>query len=431
MTDRHFDKSKALLEQARAVTPVGAQTYSKSWRYYSGQAAPYFLDRGDRGHVWDVDGNEFVDFVLSLGGVTVGYNQPEVNAAVEDQLKKGISFTQATELEVRLAEKLIEIIPCAEMVRFLKNGSDAASVCVRLARAFTGREMVAACGYHGMDDWYIGSTENYRGVPRGDRDLIRRFSYNDIGSLEDIFRQFPGQVAAVILEPLQGNGPVDGFLEKVRALTKKQGALLVFDEVVSGFRVALGGAQEFYGVTPDLSAFGKGMANGLPLSAAVGPRDVLRMVEENVFVSSTFGGEALSLAGALKTIEILSRPGSFPAVKKQAGRFREVLVRLAGTGTLHAAVQVVGEASHCGVVFSSGGKVSAQELFSVYQQALLRKGVLSVGINNFCLAHTDRDIDLHLEAAQEALRLVEQCIRKDSAEGLVSLPLIDPIFKRH
>ena len=216
MDQDRYHAGKELLARARQVTPVAAQTYSKSYRYFSGNQTPYFLDRGEKGHVWDVDGNEFVDFVLSLGAVSVGYNHPQFNEALEAQIKKGISFSQPTALEAEAAQKLIEIIPCAEMVRFLKNGSDATSVCVRLARAFTGREIIAVCGYHGMDDWFIGSTENNRGVPVGVCGLIRKFTYNDISSLEKIFDDETEKVAAVIMEPVQGDGPKDGFLPKVR-----------------------------------------------------------------------------------------------------------------------------------------------------------------------------------------------------------------------
>jgi len=425
-----YHSSKELLARARKVTPVAAQTYSKSYRYYSGNQSPYFVERGEKGHVWDVDGNEFVDFVLSLGAVSVGYNHPRFNEALEAQIKKGISFSQPTALEAELAEKLIDIIPCAQMVRFLKNGSDATSVCVRLARAFTGREIIAVCGYHGMDDWFIGSTENNRGVPQGVRKLIRRFSYNDINSLEKVFAEGE-EIAAVIMEPVQGNGPQDDFLTKVRQATQEHGALLIFDEVVSGFRIALGGAQFLYSVTPDLASFGKGMANGLPLSAAVGRQDIMRQIEQDVFVSTTFGGEALSLAGALKTIEILSQDDALPGIWKKAERFQGVLKKAIDEKGLGHVAQVNGLPPHSGVIFKQVGSLAPLALLSVYQQSLLGQGILSLGINNFCLDHTDADIDRHIRASEQALDVIKECVEKDSVDGILQEPVIDPIFKRN
>ncbi|HPN84228.1 MAG TPA: aminotransferase class III-fold pyridoxal phosphate-dependent enzyme [Victivallales bacterium] len=326
---KKFIKSLNMLKRALKVTPSGSQTYSKSANYLSGSHTPYFMDRGKGSHVWDIDGNEFIDFILGLGPITVGYNDPEVNSAVSAQLKKGIIFSQASSLEVELAEKLTQIIPCAEMVRFVKNGGDATTAAVRLARAYTGRDIIAACGYHGMHDWYIGSTVLSRGVPKSVQALTKTFEYNNIRSLEKIFDRYHGKVAAVILEPAQGDPPKDNFLAKIKDLCRKNGAILIFDEVVSGFRLALGGAQEYYGVVPDIAAIGKGMGNGLPISAVAGKKELLKLVEEGIFISTTFGGEALSLAGSLKTIEILSRPNSFKHIWKVSSKLSEDSIKIA------------------------------------------------------------------------------------------------------
>ena len=433
---RHYDKkgfgrSLALLERAKKATPVGAQTYSKSYRYFCGNATPYFVDRGIKGHVWDVDGNEYVDFILALGAVTVGYNNSEVYEAVSNQLAKGISFSQATVLEVELAEKLIEIIPCAEMVRFLKNGSDATTAAVRLARAATDRDVVAVCGYHGMHDWYIGSTTNRRGIPRCVCELSHVFEYNNILSLEKIFENHSGNVAAVILEPVQYNGPRDGFLEKVKELANRDGAVLIFDEVISGFRLALGGAQEYYGVVPDLAAIGKGMANGMPISAIVGKKELLKLIERGVFISTTFGGEALSLAAALKTIEILQRPESFAYIWDISERLMDACVDLVKEKGLDSLMKMCGLAPHSGFLFKKTGSLNANDFLSVYQQRLLERGILSLGINNFCLEHTQEDIDRHIEAVSEAIDDLHKALDQDSIDGILRGPRINPIFKRN
>jgi glutamate-1-semialdehyde aminotransferase len=428
---KNFGKSLGMLKRALKVTPVGSQTYSKSSNYLSGPDTPYFMDHGKGSHVWDIDGNEYLDFILGLGPITVGYNDPEVDSAVARQLKKGIIFSQATALEVELAEKLVEVIPCAEMVRFVKNGGDATTAAIRLSRAYTGREIVAVCGYHGMHDWYIGSTVLKQGVPKSVQNLTKTFEYNNISSLENIFARYPGKIAAVILEPAQGDPPKDGFLQKVKSLCVKNGTVLVFDEVVSGFRIALGGAQEYYKVTPDLAAIGKGMGNGLPISAVAGKKEILKLIEEGIFISTTFGGESLSLAGALKTIEILERPGSFPHIWKVSTRLAEESMNLARSKGLGDIISMFGLPPHSGFIFKAVGSVSSLDLLAVYQQKLLMNGILTVGINNFCLATSMKDIDMHLDAIDQALCDIKKALERDSIRGIVKGKKITPIFKRN
>ena len=426
-----FEKSKEFLKRSLSVTPIGAQTYSKSHRYLSGDCVPYFMECGRGGRVWDVDGNEFIDFILGLGPVTVGYNNPEINEVVKEQLAKGIIFSQSTVLEIELSEKLVDIIPCAEMVRFVKNGGDATSAAVRLARAATGREIIAACGYHGMHDWYIGSTSLNEGVPQAVCDLTQCFEYNNITSLEKVFAENRGKVAAVILEPVQDCGPVDDFLGKIKQLCEKNDTVLIFDEVVSGFRIALGGAQEYYGVVPDMAAIGKGMANGMPLSAVVGKKELLDQISEGVFISTTFGGEALSLAAALKTIEILARPDSFKHIWRLSTKLTEKSVELAAKKGLGEIISMWGLSPHGGFIFKNKGALTSTELLSVYQQRLLKEGILSLGINNFCLEHTEDDIERHLQAVDKALDDVCAVIEDSSITNIMRGPGITPIFKRN
>jgi len=425
------NKSMELLKRALKVTPVGAQTFSKSHRYISGSVRPCFIDRGDGAKIWDADGNEFIDFVLALGPVTVGYNNPEINAAISAQLAKGITFSQSTALEVELAEKLAEIIPCAEMTRFVKNGGDATTAAVRLARAYTGRNMVAVCGYHGMHDWYIASTPLNDGIPDAVGKLTKTFEYNNIETLSALFAEHPAEIAAVILEPCQGDGPENDFLQKVKRLCADNGAILIFDEVVSGFRIALGGAQEYYGVTPDMATLGKGMANGMPISAVVGKRELLNQINDGVFISTTFGGETLSLAAALKTIEILERPDSFKHIWNVSGKLKNASLELAKEKKLDGIAKMWGLAPHCGFIFESVGKLSPVDMLSVFQQRLLKEGILSLGINNFCLAHSDSDIDRHIEAIDKALDDLARAIDADSVDNILEGPPINPIFKRN
>jgi Glutamate-1-semialdehyde aminotransferase len=301
-----YRKSHNLLQRALKVIPLGSQTFSKSHIQFPQGATPLFLAYGKGGRVWDADGNEYVDLICALLPVILGYCDPDVDKAIRSQLEKGISFSLATVLEVELAERLVELIPCAERVRFGKNGTDATSAAIRLARAFTGKDYIIACGYHGWQDWYIGATVRNKGVPEIIRHLTKCIPYNDLDAINKIFSMHKDNVAAVIMEPMNSIEPATGYLEDVKELAHRNGALLVYDEVITGFRYALGGAQQLFGVVPDLAAFGKAMGNGMPISAVVGRADVMREMEE-VFYSGTFGGETLSIAAAIAVIDKMRR----------------------------------------------------------------------------------------------------------------------------
>jgi len=427
---REFPASARLLERIKKVMPAASSTYSKSYRYYCEGAAPAFLASGKGSHVLDVDGHEYIDYVMALGPVIVGYNDERINRAMIDQLEKGISFSLSTELEVRLAEKLVEIIPCAEMVKFMKSGSEATSAAVRLARAHTGRDMVFCCGYHGWQDWYIGTTQNHLGVPQCVRELTKTFVYNDLDGLDILFRQNQGKVAAVIMEPVSFELPRAGYLQSVKELAHRHGALLIFDEVITGFRMGLSGAQGYFGVIPDLAAFGKAMGNGAAISAVAGPADVMKQIERGAFISTTFGGECLAIAAALKTIEILEQEKPLDYFTRLGARFLEGISRLIGQEKLEHVVQTAGIPSHFALRFEGDARLDTYDLFSVFQQEVLQNGILMIGSHNFCLAHNDADIDLSLEAYAQALPMVRKALEKGSLEGILRGGKFRPVFRR-
>lgn len=261
MSER-YNLSEQYLHRALQSIPLGSQTFSKSRTQYPFGVSPYFIERGEGCYVWDVDGNKYLDMIGSLAALTLGHNDPDVTKAVSRQLQDGIIFSLPHPLEFQVAEKIISLVPCAEKVRFGKNGSDATAGAIRVSRAFTNREHVAVCGYHGWQDWYIGSTARNLGVPQATRDLTHTFMYNDLDSLKKLFTDYPEQIAAVILEPMNVTEPMNNFLAEVKELAHQHGAVLIFDETITGFRYAKGGAQELFGVTPDLATFGKGLANG-------------------------------------------------------------------------------------------------------------------------------------------------------------------------
>ncbi len=291
-----LERSLVLGQRAVRFIPGITQTASKRPEAFAPGAFPDFIERGQGAHVWDVDGNEYIDFVMACGPVTLGYCYPAVDQAILNQLRRGIIFSRPTALEGEVAELLAEMVPCAEMARFFKGGAEANSAALRLARAYTGRRVVASCGYRGWhDQWAV--THTPAGIPAELAGLISEFRYNDLASLAAVLEANAGQVAAVILDAVSGEQPQAGFLAGVRDLAQRHGALLIFDEIVTGFRLAPGGAQQYYGVTPDLAVFAKGIANGMPLSAVCGRRDVLS-VATDVFMTLTYGDEQLSLAAA-------------------------------------------------------------------------------------------------------------------------------------
>lgn len=427
-----FEKSNAFTQRERKVAPLAAQTFSKSYRYFIPGCAPMFIDHGQGAKVYDVDGNEYLDFICALGPITLGYNDPAVNAAVIAQLNKGIIFSTQAPVECLLAEKLVEIIPCAEMVKFVKNGSDATTAAIRLARAYTGRERVAMCGYHGTQDWSIGASANNKGVPRAVCELTKTFTYNDIASLENLLSAHPGEYAAVIMEPIQSDGTTKEYLQAVVDTAHKHGAIAIFDEVVSGFRYAMGGGSEYYGVTPDMASYGKGCANGMPISFVAGKRELLSQIEQGVFISTTFGGDALSLAGALATIEQMQKKDVIGHFWKLGTLLLEGLKERIEKHGIAEAVSTSGLAPHCGLAFEDIGSLNNLDIHSVFTKVMLEKGILCTPFSNLCFSHTVEDIQRYLDAADCAFAQIKQAIAQDSLEGI--LPdgaRVDPIFKRN
>lgn len=421
--------STALLERARQVIPLASQTFSKAPNQFVRGASPVFLARGQGSHVWDVDGNEFIDYPTALGPIILGYNDPDVTAAVAAQLGRGSIFSLPSPLEVEVAELVCDVVPCAEMVRFGKNGSDATAGAVRVARAATGRNYIAACGYHGWQDWYIGSTTRHRGVPDAVRALTLSFSYNDIASLERLFAEHPGEIAGVILEPMGVEEPREDFLARVAAITRKHGAILIFDEVVTGFRLALGGAQECFGVVPDLACLGKAIANGFPLSAVAGRRDLMLLFEE-VFFSFTFGGEALSLAAAAATIPKLGRPGVLEHIHRQGTRLRDGTNALAARVGLADRIACIGHPSHTVVTFRDEQGRDSLLLRSVFQQELARRGILFLVGYNICYALSDADVAHTLGAVEETLVLIARAMEDGRLATLLDGMAVEPIFRK-
>ena len=288
-------KSDEYYNRALNLIPCTTQTLAKGPGQNVKGIAPKYLKSGKGSHVWDVDGNEYIDFQMGIGPISLGYCYPAVDNAIKEQLTDGITFSLMHPLEVEVAELINSIVPNAENIRYSKTGADITSAAVRLARAYTGREKVLCCGYHGWHDWYISVTDRNKGIPQSVQDLTYTFNYNDISSVEDSIDE---DTACVILEPFVFEEPKDNFLQKLRDVCTKNGTLLIFDEMWTGFRVDLGGAQKYFNVDADLACFSKAVANGMPIGILTGKREIMKLLEKDVFFFTTFGGEALSLAAA-------------------------------------------------------------------------------------------------------------------------------------
>jgi glutamate-1-semialdehyde 2,1-aminomutase/spore coat polysaccharide biosynthesis protein SpsF len=392
--ERTISTSQALWERALEVIPLGTQTLSKSPTQFVDGVSPKFLSRGSGSHVWDVDGNEYVDWPMALGPILLGYDEPAVTAAAVEQLRAGTTFTLMHPLEVEVAEALVEVIPCAEQVRFAKNGADATNGAIRGARALTGREHVIATGYHGYHDWYIASTERHAGVPRHDRELIEAVPFGDLAALEAALGP---RVAAVIMEIPAGEPP-DGYLPAAIDLAHSCGALFVLDEIVTGFRYALGGAQERYGIRPDLACFGKGMANGFPLAAVVGSADAMRVFEE-IFFSMTYSGETVSLAAALATLRMLRDEPVIDRIWETGAALRRGLADLIAAAPF--GVRLDGNPPRSSLAFES------PELRGIFLQECHKRGVLFGGPIFPTYRHDETDVRETLEAAAAAFARME------------------------
>lgn len=402
------------IERALKVTPCGSQTYSKSYKYFS---RPLFAISGNGGKLLCDDSVVYEDFSMGLGSVILGYRDLKEEIKKYDIPISGTIFSLPHPLEVVVSEKLIEIIPSAQMCRFFRNGSDSTEIAVRLARAYTGRDIILAGSYHGFHDWYVSSIDKNKGVPDQ-----HTFQFKDYKDLANNFEVFKDSVAGIILEPDRGD------LREISELAVENGAVLILDEVMTGFRYHIGGLQTLFGITPDITCLGKCMANGLPLSAVVGRGDIMKLMEEEVFASSTFGGETLSLAAALKTIEELEKNGKrlWHLGGKWASQM-DILIRKKG---LTQIVKVIGLSPRSGVKFFDEGNISAIEYQSLYQQELLKRRVLTHGINNYCLDHTDAQIDYFIEQADEVLNILGKAYKDNNAQKYLDNGVIQTAFRR-
>ena len=419
----------AMWQRAERVIPAGTQTLSKGPSQFCLGVGPKYLVRGEGCRVWDADGNVFIDYPMALGPVTLGHGHPAVAEAVARHLAEGTTFSLMHPLEVELAERLVEIIPCAEQIRFGKNGSDATSACIRAARALTGRDRILRCGYHGWQDWSIdeGYGIRARGVPSAVMNLTRPFPYNDLDAVEALVAE--EAPAALILEPVSVEEPAPGYLEGLRELATRCGAVLIFDEVITGFRWARGGAQEYFGVTPDLCAMGKGVANGFPLSVVAGRREFMKAFDE-VFFSFTFGGETLGLAAAMATLDVMEEADYWAHCWRQGSKLAQGFDDAAKRHGCDKFARCAGMAPWTICIFQDTERWSGLQLKTLFQQEMLLRGILFSGSQFLSLAHDDAVLEETVAAYDEAFRVLRFALDTHAVEALLEGSINELVFRR-
>ncbi len=432
-----FSASCKLREVAHRLIPGGAHTYAKGDDQYPVHA-PGFIVRGQGCHVWDVDGNEFIEYGMGLRAVTLGHAfEPVVQAACR-QMRLGVNFTRPAPIEVELAELVSEIIPSAEMVKFAKNGSDVTTAAVKLARAYTGRDLVAICSDHpffSTDDWFIGTTEMNAGVPRAIADLTVKFRYNDLDNLRDLFAQYPQQIACVVMEPEASTSPQPDYLNQVKLLCERAGAVLIFDEMITGFRWHLGGAQAFYGVQPHLATFGKAMGNGFAIAALVGRREImerggLHHQSPRVFLlSTTHGAETHALAAARETIRVYRELDVVEQLWRQGERLQTLVERSVVENRLAGFFELLGRP--CNLVFATKDHAGnrSQAFRTLFMQELIKRGILAPSFV-VSYSHSDADIDRTAAAVYEA-HLVYRKALEDGVERYLEGRPVKPVYRTH
>lgn len=420
-----IQRSLDLLQRAERCIPAQTQTLAKGPRQHVRGVAPVYARRGKGAYLWDVDDNRYLDYSMAIGPVILGYADPGVNRAIEQQLHDGITFSLMHPLEVEVAEMLHGIVPNAENIRFSKTGCDVTTAAVRLARAYTGRSTILCCGYHGWHDWYIATTDRAMGIPTAVRDLTFTFNYNDIQS---VYEAIDADTAAIILEPMVFDEPDNNFLQELRELCTQRGIVLIFDEMWTGFRISPGGAQMRFGVQADLACFSKAIANGMPLSALTGKAEIMRLLEHDVFFFTTFGGEALSLAAAKATLHRIIDGEVLQRIELLGDELRDgVRSTLAANDVTYASVKGLGPRT---MLSFSDSVEDPLLLRSFMQQELLRNGILWNGFHTLSASHTKHDIQYTLDVYAELIPMMHEHVRM----GTLSLALrgkpVEPVFRK-
>ncbi|MEV6014549.1 MULTISPECIES: glutamate-1-semialdehyde 2,1-aminomutase [unclassified Streptomyces] len=429
--------SRRANERLHAMIPGGAHTYAKGDDQYPDNLAPV-ISHGNGAHVWDVDGNRYIEYGSGLRSVSLGHAHPRVVEAARRELDRGSNFVRPSILEVEAAERFLATVPTAEMVKFAKNGSDATTAAVRLARAATGRTRVALCADHpffSVDDWFIGTTPMSAGIPAATNELTVTFPYGDLAATEELLARYPDDVACLVLEPATHTEPPPGYLAGLRELADRYGCVLVFDEMITGFRWSEAGAQGLYGVVPDLSTFGKALGNGFAVSALAGRRELmelggLRHSGDRVFLlSTTHGAETHSLAAATAVLTTYVEEGVTARLHSLGDRLAAGVREAAATMGVGDHIVVRGRASNLVFATLDENGQPSQEYRTLFLRRLLAGGVLAPSFV-VSSALTDADIDHTVDVVAEACAVYRKALDAgDPTPWLAGRP-VKPVFRR-
>ena len=434
------DRSMALYERARQLIPGVTQLISRRPTRAALGVSPIYAERAKGCRVWDVDGNEYVDWMSGVGTIILGHTDDTVDTAVKQQIDRGSIYSLVHESAVELAEELVRVIPSAERVRYAKGGGEACTVAVRIARGATGRDKVLFCGYHGWHDWYLAANLGVErladhllpgiepiGVPRALDGTAIPFQYGDLDMLGDLLRENEGQVACIIMEPMRTELPPEGYLQGVRDLASRHGVVLIFDEVSCGFRVALGGVQEFVGVTPDMSVFAKAISNGYPMAAVVGSREVMEPASR-MFISSAYWDDNVGIVAALTTLRELQKRNAVAHFEQIGTAFRERIDSAAFDAGLGAAC--VGVSAHPSIRFDLDDPAMSKKVETLFIQENARRGViLSTGFFFNC-AHDEDALDVTELAVRESFAVIKEGLDRDRLDDLLDCDLQEDLFRR-
>lgn len=432
----NFTKSKALQALAHDLIPGGAHTYAKGDDQYP-ELAPGFIARGEGCHVWDVDGNEFIEYGMGLRAVSLGHAYKPVVEAAYRQMLLGSNFTRPAALEVECAQQLLNLVEKADMVKFAKDGSTVLSAAVKLARAYTGRDMVAICAEHpffSYNDWFIGTTPMTAGIPQSTRDLTVKFYYNNLASCQALFEQYPGRIACFVMEAEKDHPPVEGFLQGIERLCKENGTVFILDEMITGFRWHLKGAQEYYGITPDLSTFGKALGNGFAISALLGKRDIMELggirdKRERVFLlSTTHGAETSALAAAIEVMRVYQTEDVIGHLHRQGQHLCSGINQAIVANDLEGYFAVIGQP--CNLVYATRdqGKKPSQPFRTLFLQEVIKRGIIMPSLV-VSYSHSDEDIDRTIEAISGALQIYREALESGVEKKLVGKS-VAPVFRK-
>lgn len=420
-----IDESKVLYERINKIIPTCSQTLAKSPSQHVFGIAPVFLKKGEGAYVWDVDNNKYLDYNMGIGPVSLGYAYSEVDEAIKEQLQDGITFSLTHPLELEVAELINEIIPNTEMVRFSKTGADVVSAAIRLSRAFTGKNKILCCGYHGWHDWYISVTTRSNGIPECIKELTNTFDYNNIDS---VLNSIDDDTAAIILEPVVFEEPKENFLHKIAEICKERGILLIFDEMWTGFRIALGGAQEYFNIKPDLACYSKAVANGMPIAILTGRKEIMELFDKDVFFYTTFGGEALSLAAVKATLRIMKEKNVSAYINKIGEMLKYQLNNLLDYLNIDY-MRFIGYGYR---TMLSINKTIDEPLIlkSVIQQELIKNGILWSGFHTISFSHTVSDVDYTVKVYELVLKQIDKAVNERKLNEMLLGKPLEPVFRK-